>query len=104
MKQKSLRFTKGTRGTGFTDLTDEVQRFVSGAGIGTGLLTLFIPHTSASLLIQENADPDVLREDRKSTRLNSSHQIISYAVFCLKKKKHKNQQDVHVKGELVASR
>src|SRR5258708_31929704 len=33
------------------------------------------------------------REDRKSTRLNSSHQIISYAVFCLKKKKKKKQKD-----------
>src|SRR5258708_27084617 len=33
---------------------------------------------------------DVLDEDRKSTRLNSSHQIISYAVFCLKKKKNKD--------------
>ena len=62
MKQKNLRLTKTTRGPGFTDLTDEVQRFVAGAAIGTGLLTLFIPHTSASLLIQENADPDVLRD------------------------------------------
>src|SRR5258708_22335635 len=34
------------------------------------------------------------RRDRKSTRLNSSHQIISYAVFCLKKKKKKNTEDV----------
>src|SRR5947208_10953481 len=34
-------------------------------------------------------------EDRKSTRLNSSHQIISYAVFCLKKKKEQNQPDLH---------
>src|SRR5258708_17575431 len=33
------------------------------------------------------AAPGLLRQDRKSTRLNSSHQIISYAVFCLKKKK-----------------
>src|SRR5258708_30329896 len=35
--------------------------------------------------------PDPTGEDRKSTRLNSSHQIISYAVFCLKKKKNNNQ-------------
>ena len=62
MKQKSLRLTKATRGPGFTDLTQEVRRFVAGAGIGSGLLTLFIPHTSASLLIQENADADVLRD------------------------------------------
>jgi secondary thiamine-phosphate synthase enzyme len=62
MKQKILRLAKTTRGPGFTDLTDEVRHFVEGAGIDTGLLTLFIPHTSASLLIQENADPDVLRD------------------------------------------
>src|SRR5438552_12772849 len=35
------------------------------------------------------------RQDRKSTRLNSSHQIISYAVFCLKKKKKKKQKKIH---------
>lgn len=62
MRQKNLRLTKVTRGPGFTDLTGEVQHFVETAGIDTGLLTLFIPHTSASLLIQENADPDVLRD------------------------------------------
>src|SRR5258708_15386997 len=62
MKQKSLRLIKATRGPGFTELTEDVRRFVAGTGIGAGLLTLFIPHTSASLLIQENADPDVLRD------------------------------------------
>src|SRR5439155_27212179 len=36
------------------------------------------------------------REDRKSTRLNSSHVAISYAVFCLKKKKRKNNQRIHI--------
>src|SRR5947208_4986706 len=38
-----------------------------------------------------------IREDRKSTRLNSSHQIISYAVFCLKKKKRKNNNSHYTK-------
>src|SRR5258708_27087226 len=40
-------------------------------------------------------DQPVLGEDRKSTRLNSSHQIISYAVFCLKKKKRKTPQSLY---------
>jgi secondary thiamine-phosphate synthase enzyme len=62
MKQLHSTMTVPTRGPGFTDLTDKVRRFVRDAGIETGLLTLFIPHTSASLLIQENADPDVLRD------------------------------------------
>ena len=62
MKQQHSTITVSTRGPGFTDLTDKVRRFVREAGIETGLLTLFLPHTSASLLIQENADPDVLRD------------------------------------------
>jgi secondary thiamine-phosphate synthase enzyme len=62
MKQLHSTITVPTRGPGFTDLTDRVRRFVRDAGIESGLLTVFIPHTSASLLIQENADPDVLRD------------------------------------------
>src|SRR5262245_12266868 len=62
MKQLHSKITVPTRGPGFTDVTDKVRRFVRDSGIETGLLTLFIPHTSASLLIQENADPDVLRD------------------------------------------
>jgi secondary thiamine-phosphate synthase enzyme len=48
-----------TRGKGFTEITTEVARFVGESGMATGLLTIFCRHTSASLLIQENADPDV---------------------------------------------
>jgi len=62
MKQKSRTLDIGTRGRGFTDLTDHVCRFVSESGISAGALTVFVQHTSASLLIQENADPDVLRD------------------------------------------
>ena len=52
--------TVGTPGPGLTDITAEVSAFVRRAGIAEGLLTVFIQHTSASLTIQENADPDVL--------------------------------------------
>lgn len=62
MKQRQSIIAVPTRGPGFTDLTDKIRRFVQDAGIESGLLTLFLPHTSASLLIQENADPDVLRD------------------------------------------
>jgi secondary thiamine-phosphate synthase enzyme len=48
-----------TRGQGLYEITDEVADFVRDAGGGEGLLTLFVRHTSCSLLIQENADPDV---------------------------------------------
>lgn len=51
--------TLDTEGAGFTDITAEVQHFVTAAGAVEGTLLLFIRHTSASLVIQENADPDV---------------------------------------------
>ena len=49
-----------TSGRGFTDLTAEIAKFVKDAGANEGAVTLFIRHTSASLSIQENADPSVL--------------------------------------------
>jgi secondary thiamine-phosphate synthase enzyme len=60
MKQRSGTIGVHTRGPGLVDCTDQVVAFVTQAGITEGLLTLFIRHTSASLLVQENADPDVL--------------------------------------------
>lgn len=47
---------------GLFEITDTVRSWVAGCATDTGLLTLFIHHTSASLTIQENADPDVLRD------------------------------------------
>jgi secondary thiamine-phosphate synthase enzyme len=59
-----------TRGRGFHEITRDVQARVTRAGIKTGLCTLHLQHTSASLLIQENADPDVRRDfERFFTRL-----------------------------------
>ncbi|MDX3926840.1 MAG: secondary thiamine-phosphate synthase enzyme YjbQ [Shinella sp.] len=51
-----------TRGQGLYEFTGEAQSFVGGSGVETGLLTVFVRHTSCSLLIQENADPDVRRD------------------------------------------
>ena len=51
-----------TRGAGFTDITQEAAGFLREAGAREGQLTLFIRHTSASLTIQENADPTVLKD------------------------------------------
>ena len=56
----SSLLTVRTSGRGFTDLTAEVARFVDAVGAKEGAVTLFIRHTSASLTIQENADPTVL--------------------------------------------
>jgi secondary thiamine-phosphate synthase enzyme len=58
----SSLLTVQTSGRGFVDLTAEIARFVKDAGAIEGMLTLFIRHTSASLTIQENADPSVLRD------------------------------------------
>jgi len=54
--------TVRTRAAGFLDITRDIARWLDEEGAGDGLLTLFIRHTSASLTIQENADPDVLRD------------------------------------------
>src|SRR6185503_2889204 len=51
-----------TNGRGFTNATSKVQEVVSRSGLKTALCTVFIQHTSASLVIQENADPNVLRD------------------------------------------
>jgi secondary thiamine-phosphate synthase enzyme len=49
-----------TRGKGLYEITDSIERWLAGQRAGAGLLTVFIQHTSASLTIQENADPDVV--------------------------------------------
>jgi secondary thiamine-phosphate synthase enzyme len=51
-----------TRGAGFIDITSEVAKFLRETGAREGAVTLFIRHTSASLTIQENADPSVLKD------------------------------------------
>ncbi len=62
MRQVQTVFGIDTHGQGLYEFTGAVMRWVSGSGIGEGLLTLFCRHTSASLTIQENADPDVQRD------------------------------------------
>ncbi|SDE66221.1 secondary thiamine-phosphate synthase enzyme [Salipiger thiooxidans] len=52
-------FSVQTRGAGLYEITRDVTRWVHGCGRDIGLLTLFVKHTSASLVIQENADPEV---------------------------------------------
>lgn len=62
MRQVVHTFVVHTRGPGLWELTDEVVAWVASTGIATGLLTLHVQHTSASLLVQENADPEVRRD------------------------------------------
>ena len=56
------RFAIGTRGQGLYEFTSSVAEWLAETGAKDGLLTLFVRHTSCSLLIQENADPDVLKD------------------------------------------
>ena len=59
LHQSTTTLDIATHGRGLVEITSAVRGWVQTVGIGTGLLTLFIRHTSASLLVQENADPDV---------------------------------------------
>ncbi len=62
MKQAHHRLSLPARGPGLHEVTREVTAWLAEQRIRDGLLTLFVRHTSASLLIQENADPDVQRD------------------------------------------
>lgn len=60
MHQHILRLS--TTGKSFTNITAKIEAIVAQSGVETGLCSLFLRHTSASLVIQENADPDVLQD------------------------------------------
>ena len=62
MRQTSITLAFRTHGKGLTDITNSVDAHVRDSGIGNGLATLFCLHTSASLLIQENASPAAHRD------------------------------------------
>ena len=62
LEQHRHTLTVETRGPGFTDLTGQVAAWLGSVRAADGLLTLFVRHTSASLTIQENADPAVLQD------------------------------------------
>ena len=62
MKQFTHALAVSTRGKGLYEITREIARWQRERPVGTGLLTIFVRHTSASLTIQENADPDVIHD------------------------------------------
>lgn len=61
-RQASHEFSVSTRGRGLYEFTEEITRWIAANHFQDGLLTLHLRHTSASLLVQENADPDVRRD------------------------------------------
>lgn len=62
MRQQARELIVETKGRGLVEITDAVRSWLGSTGIKTGLLTLHVRHTSASLLVQENADPEVKRD------------------------------------------
>jgi secondary thiamine-phosphate synthase enzyme len=62
MRQAHTTLALSTSGRGLTEITGRIDAWVRGTGLSTGLVTVFVRHTSASLLIQENADPAVARD------------------------------------------
>ena len=62
MRQSMDTLTVKTRGTGLVEITPEVARVLAASRVLDGLVTVYCRHTSASLVIQENADPDVQRD------------------------------------------
>jgi secondary thiamine-phosphate synthase enzyme len=62
LRQSFHELTVSTRGRGLYEFTDDVAAWIAKQNFANGLLTLHLRHTSASLLIQENADPDVRRD------------------------------------------
>ena len=62
MLQALHRLSVRPAGSGLHEVTAEIAAWLAGQAVRDGLLTVFVPHSSASLLIQENADPDVRRD------------------------------------------
>ena len=62
MRQANHKFSISTSKKGLHNITHEIKLWLTQQKFSTGLLTVFIPHTSASIVIQENADPDVLHD------------------------------------------
>ena len=65
MKQNFTKIIVETNKQKIIEITDQIQSAIKSSGIRDGLVTLYIKHTSASLMIQENADSDVLRDIEK---------------------------------------
>ena len=94
--------TVATRGPGLYEFTDRAENFVREAQVETGLLTLFVRHTSCSLLVQENADTDVRRDlDAFFKRLVPSADDPSMG-FLVHRQEGPDDMPAHIKAALTA--
>jgi secondary thiamine-phosphate synthase enzyme len=99
LRQLATTIVVETRGRGLVDVTRSVESWLASSGIATGLLTLFIRHTSASLVVQENAAPEVRGDlERFMARLVADGD----AIF-----RHRDEGDddmpAHVRSALTAT-
>ena len=65
MRVESESFTLQTKGKGIYEVTDEIERFVKKSGVRSGILSVFVQHTSCSLIVMENASPSAQRDLEK---------------------------------------
>lgn len=88
-----------TSGAGLYEITEEIEAQVAKSDVGEGLCTLFLRHTSASLLIQENADPAVLRDLEAFFRrlVPESDPLYTHTA------EGPDDMPAHIKGALTAS-
>ena len=98
MQQNQTQVTVRTNGPGLLDITSQVRRWVEAQSIDTGLLTLFIRHTSASLTIQENADPDVLTD-----LMDFFSRIVPEGAHYLHSTEGPDDMPAHIKSALTAT-
>ncbi|WP_394692491.1 secondary thiamine-phosphate synthase enzyme YjbQ [Hyphobacterium sp.] len=101
MAQTTLRLS--TTGPGLYDFTSEAARFVSRNCAGEGLLTCFVRHTSCSLVIQENADPDVRRDLDEFFRRLVPHGDASSMAWLRHTTEGPDDMPAHIKSALTAT-
>ena len=98
MKQAAKTIRIETNGPGLCEITGDVAAWVQDQGLEEGVLTLFVRHTSASLVIQENADPDV-RVDMEM----AMSQIVPEALPYIHTMEGPDDMPAHVKSSLMGS-
>ncbi|MEX0338099.1 MAG: secondary thiamine-phosphate synthase enzyme YjbQ [Arenibacterium sp.] len=94
-------FTLSTRGPGLYEFTRDVTGWLDASGSGDGLLTLFVRHTSCSLLIQENADPDVCRDLHAYFRRLAPHADSAEMAYLTHRSEGPDDMPAHIKSALL---
>ena len=84
------------RGSGFIDITDEVEKAVVHSGINDGIIMVFVPHTTAAVTINENADPDVVHDLLLTLDELIPHIRTGY-------RHSEGNSDAHVKSSIIGS-